>query len=558
MFASFRRFQKWIWIFAIIVIIPSFVIFFSDTSFRRGRGPNVDVGSINGRPITREEFIAARQEARLQYFFNTGTLPDTDERASTGLNRDAYVRVLLVEKQKELGVKPSKDAVGKYGAELLRRLGNPPWETFVKEFLQPKAGMTVSDFERYVLHDVGIEELFQVAGVSGKLITQREAEAMYGREKQELAVDLVPFKSSNYLASVSVDEAKVGEFFTNRMALYRVPERVRLNYVEFGASNYFGEADKQIEKITNYNTLVEQFYLKQGTNFFKDTNGVVLSEATAKQKIKDDERRRLALIEARKKANEFVSQLLAQPHGLASFERLAAAVGYPVNITEPFDRDGVPKEFKLPPKASPIASGLSTNEPILISPIIGENAVYVVALKEGIPSQMPLFDAVREKVAEDYRQQQALEAVQKAGNDFYGKLSNGLALGQSFAAICLEANVNPISLPPFSIATNSIAGLDETINVNLVKNIALSLKPGSAAPFLQMPDGGFVLFLRAKLPVDENRMRAEMPQFVAALRHYQQNEAFSRWLQQQQTDARMTMPLLQTQSKPGAPPVDAQ
>ena len=289
---------------------------------------------------------------------------------------------------------------------------------------------------------------------------------------------------------------------------------------------------------------------------FKDTNGVVLSEAAAKDKIKTDNRLALALREARKKANEFATQLLEQPNRSDSFERLAAAIGYPIKTTEPFNREEVPKEFKLPPTVSRIASGLSTNEPILIRPIVGEDAVYIIALKEVIPSQTPSFDTIREKVTEDYRLQQALDAARKAGTEFQAKLTNGLAMSKSFSEICLEANVTPISLPPFSIATNSIPGLDESVNVNLLKNVALSLKPGTTGPFLQTPEGGFIVFLRAKLPVDETKMRAEMPGFLASLRQYQQNEAFSRWVQQQEAEARLTKPLLQKEPRSGTPPVE--
>src|SRR5439155_18307273 len=169
---------------------------------------------------------------------------------------------------------------------------------------------------------------------------------------------------------------------------------------------------------------------------------------------------------------------------------------YPIRATEPFNREEVRKEFKLPPTVSRIASGLSTNEPVLIRPIVGEDAVYIIALKEVIPSQTPSFDTIREKVTEDYRLQQALDAARKAGTEFQAKLTNGLALSKSFSEICLEANVTPINLPPVSIATNSIPGLDESVNVNLLKNVALSLKPGIPGPFLQTPEGGLIVFLR--------------------------------------------------------------
>src|SRR5262245_43775685 len=116
MFASLRRHQKWFWLLVIIVVIPSFVIFFSDTSFRRSRESRSDVGSINGRAISREEFIDAKQEIRLEYILSRGTLPERDEQTEAAVNRETYARIFFIEKQKELGINPSKDAVGKAGA----------------------------------------------------------------------------------------------------------------------------------------------------------------------------------------------------------------------------------------------------------------------------------------------------------------------------------------------------------------------------------------------------------------------------------------------------------
>ena len=61
MFGSFRKHQKWIWILGVIVIIPSFVIFFSpDAKWAGGAGgENYNLGSIRGEPIKLNEFRPA-------------------------------------------------------------------------------------------------------------------------------------------------------------------------------------------------------------------------------------------------------------------------------------------------------------------------------------------------------------------------------------------------------------------------------------------------------------------------------------------------------------------
>src|SRR5262249_22544028 len=163
-------------------------------------GGKVDIGSINGRPISREEFLEAMDEAKLRHFFSFGTWPEKNDRTGFNAEREAYTRLMLIEKQKELGIKASDQAVGQAGADLLKRMrmGDVPYEVFVKEILQ-KQQMNSSDFERFVRHDLGVQQMLQVAGLSGKLIPQHEAEAFYRRENEQWVVDIALFRASNYL-----------------------------------------------------------------------------------------------------------------------------------------------------------------------------------------------------------------------------------------------------------------------------------------------------------------------------------------------------------------------
>src|SRR5207249_2671841 len=152
---------------------------------------------------------------------------------------------------------------------------------------------------------------------------------------------------------------------------------------------------------------------------YKDTNGIPLPEKEAKEKIKENERHRQALLKARQKAYEFANQLLEQPqHRFDNFEKLAAALGFTISTTEAFEREKIPKEFKVPATVTRIAAGLTKEEAISLSPVVGEDTVYVVALKETLPSEMPSLDSIRDRVSEDYRHQQAVDAAKTAGAEF--------------------------------------------------------------------------------------------------------------------------------------------
>ena len=101
MFGTIRKHQNWLWIVIITVIIISFVVFFSpDVQLGADRTVGGESGSINGKPIARDEYQEAYEEAKLSHFMRTGgrEWPANDEAAQRGLERDAVFRVFLKNK----------------------------------------------------------------------------------------------------------------------------------------------------------------------------------------------------------------------------------------------------------------------------------------------------------------------------------------------------------------------------------------------------------------------------------------------------------------------------
>src|ERR1051325_10037387 len=122
MFGSFRRHQKWIWILGVLVIIPSFVIFFSPNASWKAPGRSQDSFSIvngkpiriNGQPISRDEFDRAHIEAVLGNFFRSGgKWPDADEVSKESLEHDTIIRVFMLHKLKDLDIQVSEQAVAR-------------------------------------------------------------------------------------------------------------------------------------------------------------------------------------------------------------------------------------------------------------------------------------------------------------------------------------------------------------------------------------------------------------------------------------------------------------
>src|SRR5260370_27004405 len=273
------------------------------------------------------------------------------------------------------------------------------------------------------------------------------------------------------------------------MPLYRIPERVQVSYVKFELANYLSDAEQEMAKMTNLDDRIEAVYQQRGTNYYKD----VKSPEEAKAKIKEEVRKEFMAAAARARANAFATELFnkepMRPENLAA---LATESNLTVRLSAPFDQASGPTNLEVGSSFVKAAFSLSpTNEPFA-GPLPGEDAFYVIALNKRIPSEAPTLDQVRDRVVADYKYVQALNQARQAGQSFYLTLTNGLAHGKTFSALCAEAKLTTLQLRPFSISTRSLPDIEELVSLNLLQQLAFSSPPGTAAYFLPGNDRDYI------------------------------------------------------------------
>ena len=493
-------------------------------------GVNGDFGMIYGRKITQQDYVEARNEYYLFYRVHYGEWPDKNPNLSKpDLEREIYVHLLFDLKAADLGIHVSDEAVAQAAAGMLRsfgRNGQPvPIDAFVKQFLQPE-GLTADDFKQYVHHDLVVQQLVQAMGLTGELVTPQDAAADYEREHREFSVQAVFFAPSNYLSSVTVTPAAVAQFYTNYLAAYRLPDRVQVSYVAFEVTNFLAPARAEWAK-TNLEEVVEANYRQLGPDYFPDAK----TPDAAKTKIRELLIRNRAFSDANQQANDFAGALFAlepvKPENLAT---VAKPKGLTVHLTAPFAGAYGPEEFAAPAEFTKAAFSLTPDEP-LAGPVVGPDAIYIIALVKQLPSEIPSLDQIRARVMEDYRLHEATLLAQRAGTNFYFNAMIQMAAGKTFAQVAVAVGLPPQALPPFSLSTRDLPELGDRADLNQLKQAAFSTPVGHTSRFEETSDGGFVLYVQSRLPVDQAVMNAQMPQFIAQLRRAQQNEAFNEWLQ---------------------------
>lgn len=566
MFGTIRKHQNWLWAVIIVVIIISFVIFFSpDVGFGRS-GAGGAVGYIDGKPVSQQDFRDAALETRLLYLANTGKWPESDERARQSgfdLENEAQYRLIRLAKLKQEKIVANDQTVGQLALAISQRIAGQKAtvDDFVRGVLQPQ-GITEADFERFLRHEAAMQQLISVVGLPGKLVPPREMEEAYRRENQEYQADAVIFNASNYLGLISVTDSNLTQWYSNRMAEFRIPEKARVAYVEFHQSNHLAEVDKRLAEITNLSTIVEQIYNQDPTSY-KDDKGLVLPKEAALAKIKNDNRNRESLKLAERKANEFASKFYDEKdHTVAGLEKFATAQGLKVNVTDPFEEMEGPAKLNVAEDFARLAFTLTNREEaVSFKAIPGDDAFYIIATKEILTSSNPKFEDIRAKVLERYKMTEAQRMAYFGGMAFQSQVTNGLAQGKTFTQIATEGGQKVVSLPTFSRAAREVPELPANINLRQIQNVVGNLEVGKASPFVPGMGGGFILYLRGKMPIDEPKMKKELGEYTAMYAMQKQNEAFGLWFRKQME--RVDLPITRKQAEqqqgkqPGTPKAPA-
>ena len=263
-------------------------------------------------------------------------------------------------------------------------------------------------------------------------------------------------------------------------------------------------------------------------------------------KIKKQMLQYAGIQEARKAANELLTALSdghddAHPYTTSDLEKLAKARNLPYKTTTPFDEKNGGKDLVLPAKGMRVLFSLREDAPddqersllYAPAPLLGESNIYVAGLQKRFPSQVQPLSAVRDQVLKDYRAFKALELAKEAGEQFAGAAQFGLSQGKSFDALCAAQKLKVENLPPFAlVTTNPPTGLDK-LSFQHLQEAVFPVPSEQSTKYIPITDGGLVAYVKARLPVNEEKMKEELPYYLARMREQRQVAAFQEWLSRQ-------------------------
>jgi hypothetical protein len=507
-----------------------------------------NLGAVFGEAITPEQLTGAMREARIVLRRNSGQWPEMNDENRKQLTQIADQQLLLDAELQQFHITVTPDAAARYTKIFL---GVKPTDSVPPERIMDavarlvhEGNISLDDFDNFIRHQAGQDYLISLLGMNGDLITPQEAAVFYRRENAPVQTEFVSFPASNFLSSVHPTAQDLEDYYTKRQADYRLPDRIQVHYVAFDLSNYTAKAEKELG--TNLNDHIDEEYYQAGADSFKDASGKQLSAEAAKAKIRKQNIDYTALNDAVKDANSLLNDLSQghdddHPYTTNDIVTLANARHLTVKTTEPFDEKTGPEDLAIFPKSLPILFSLRADDPddkehsmiYAPSPILGENGVYIACLANRIPSEVQPLSAVKKQVEADYKEDQALELAKAAGDRFQKALQEGLSQGKTFTTMCAAQFIRSQKLTPFSLTTESIPEITDKAEFEQLQDVVGKMHPGQVSPFIPIADGGFFVYYKGDLPVDESAMQRNFPAFLARMRQRLQIAAFSAWFNHQ-------------------------
>ncbi|MFA5156953.1 MAG: SurA N-terminal domain-containing protein [Candidatus Omnitrophota bacterium] len=166
-----------------------------------------------------------------------------------------------------------------------------------------------------------------------------------------------------------------------------------------------------------------------------------------------------------------------------------------------------------------------------LPPVKADNTYYLIRLKERKDPYIPEFDKIKEKVKEALIKQKSTAIAKEKINGCYEKLK------QEYAANPASADFNRAAAE-FGLKSDVTAMFKyESYIEGIGASDAFwiytkSLKENEPSKVISLPSGFYIIKIKSRLPVDENKFKEESAEFEKKLLSQKQQERFTAFIEE--------------------------
>lgn len=400
MFDSVRSHRRWLMLFMIVLIFPSFVFFGIQGYNSFVEGDNA-LAKVDGQPVTQQEFDQAQRDRieRLRQTFGQDFDPamlDSQEARASILDGLVLNRALANEASKSnivITTEHLREVIASVPA--FQEDGRFSYDRY-KAFVASQ-GMSEALFEQRVREDLRKQALV-AAVVESATVPKTVAERIDALLREQRQVRELRFTVEQFVPRVTVTEAQVAEFYEKNRALFETPESARVEYLVLSPETIAGAGTVAEADVRSY---YEQNKARYGADEQRRASHILVTAEGSDKAA------------ARKRAEELLAQVRAKP---GEFEKLArehskdpgsAAAGGDLGF---FGKGMMVKPFE---------EAVFRMKPGEVSDVVESDfGFHIIKVTEVKAAEVKPFEQVRADIERDLKTQQAQQAFAKAADQF--------------------------------------------------------------------------------------------------------------------------------------------
>jgi peptidyl-prolyl cis-trans isomerase D len=470
-------------------------------------------GKLFGEDVSRMEFGQAYRRTYVSYTIMFGRAIQVTDEIDTILRKEAWQRIATLKKAHQLGmtVTPAQTIAMIQRQPIFQnqqtgQFDKNAYDAFVQGFL-PQNGMTSADFENMLSEQVLIEKISSIPAQGGIVLDAEILKAFH------LYTDMLTVEYASVSRSLAsapkVTEEDAKNYFEQNQEEFRMPEKVKVDYVQFAVADYTEKVEVAEEMVAGFYENNKQRYLKE---LAEDADPAAAPEFKLLEEVREEIVARitqeLALLEAAEQADILVSELADES---ITFAQTVEALGLTiVDKTRPFTQTDSVKGIDPTAPFQRAAFALQDDATHYYSdPVVGRDTVYVLSLSKKYDSFLPSFDNVRDDATEAAKITADEKAYAEKAEQIQADLQTALKAGTSFEDAIKPFKLELQKTAPFNVTTT----LEDEFGSDIKAN-AILLEQGTLTELISTPNEFIVAYVAEKVPGDAEAtlpaMRAEL------------------------------------------------
>ncbi len=401
-----NRAQSWIaWVIVALIIIP-FALWGIGEYFTGDSERGVAV--VNGEKISKDTFQRAFAQQREQMREMLGKRYDAathDEMIRKDVINNLVNQEVLYQTSQEQGMRINDAMLGQiiHSFEEFQNDGKFDKELYTRALTAQ--GMSPAYFEHQMRRSM-LSQQFYAGLANSAVIPDYEVERLLSLMKQKRKVAFIAIPRSKYLAEANVAADEIQKYYQSHQEDFMTPEKVSLEYLELSAADLAKGVQLSAAKLQEAYEVQKHVYAPEEQRRVSHILVEVANDAS------ND-----AVSAAKAKAEDLLNKIKAG----GSFAELAK-----VNSDDPGSADfggslGLIKRGEMVPEFDKAAFTLAQGD---VSAVVRTDfGFHIIKVDEIKGGEVPSFEAVRERLAQDVMNQEAeklfYERAETLGNLSY-------------------------------------------------------------------------------------------------------------------------------------------